>query len=188
MLILVDLCLNKEKYCFKHLENVIKGLGIPFQVVKSPNDVYNKPTAIILSGSPMRLTRPSTPKEIKLIKLATNIHLQNPGVPILGICFGFQLLNVLYGGSVKPFGRLVCERLVDGLEYCFNDIVDRHAPGFRVQKQVVVDGRAVSCYMTDKKRNITAFLFHSEATDNDERGFVKRWIKKSMQSLPRQNI
>jgi gamma-glutamyl-gamma-aminobutyrate hydrolase PuuD len=198
MLLLVDLCHAKKQYCFTYLEDVIKNLNVPYIVVRQIKDIQDiqcmqdiqgiqkkKTSAIILSGSPIRLTNTNTrnKKELDLINLAIHVHLSNPGVPILGICFGFQLLNVLYGGSVKPFGRLVCERLTDGLEYCFNDYVDKQAPGFQVRKRVIVDGRSIICHTFDPKRKITAYLFHSEATDNDKRRFIGRWIGRVLPTV-----
>ncbi len=66
---------------------------------------YNEVKGIILSGGPSTVTKkkfPSIPKEILLKK-----------IPILGICYGLQLITKLFGGSIKSlkkkreFGRAI---------------------------------------------------------------------------------
>ncbi len=53
-----------------------------------------RPRAIILSGGPKSVYDPDSPRpRIDLLKL---------DIPILGICYGFQLLAHLLGGIVKP--------------------------------------------------------------------------------------
>ena len=60
------------------------------------------PKGLILSGGPASITQTHAPKlNSKIFKL---------GIPILGICYGMQLITHHYGGTVKPtpkreFGR-----------------------------------------------------------------------------------
>ena len=52
-----------------------------------------KPKGIILSGSPLSVTKkgyPSVKKEIFSL-----------GIPILGICYGMQLISTIFGGKIK---------------------------------------------------------------------------------------
>ena len=58
---------------------------------------YNKIKGIILSGGPSTVTKKrylSIPKEIFQKK-----------IPILGICYGLQLIAKLFGGSIKSFKK-----------------------------------------------------------------------------------
>ena len=87
----------------------IRDLGV-FSEIITINELhkiknYNKIKGIILSGGPSTVTKkkfPSIPKEILLKK-----------IPILGICYGLQLIAKLFGGSIKSlktkreFGRSV---------------------------------------------------------------------------------
>lgn len=60
-----------------------------------PEDLANvgKPGAIILSGGPRSTSEPDAPDiDFKL--------LQSFGVPVLGVCYGMQLLNIKFGGKV----------------------------------------------------------------------------------------
>jgi GMP synthase (glutamine-hydrolysing) len=53
------------------------------------------PPAVILSGGPRSTLEPDAPD----IDFA---YLKSLGVPVLGVCYGMQLLNLKFGGSVAP--------------------------------------------------------------------------------------
>ena len=55
----------------------------------------NKPGAIILSGGPRSTTEKDAP-DVDFEKLMSF------SVPVLGVCYGMQLLNIKHGGTVKP--------------------------------------------------------------------------------------
>ena len=57
-----------------------------------------KPGAIILSGGPKSTSEPDAPD----LDFAA---LKAFGVPVLGVCYGMQLLNIKFGGSVKASNR-----------------------------------------------------------------------------------
>jgi GMP synthase (glutamine-hydrolysing) len=91
----------------------IRDLGVFSEIIKI-KDLYkiknfNEIKGIILSGGPSTVTKnkfPSIPKEIFLKK-----------IPILGICYGLQLLSKLFGGSIKSlkkkreFGRAIIYKI-----------------------------------------------------------------------------
>ena len=55
----------------------------------------NAPGAIILSGGPRSTSEKDAP-DVEFSKLMAF------GVPVLGVCYGMQLLNIKHGGTVKP--------------------------------------------------------------------------------------
>ncbi|MEI7928039.1 MAG: glutamine-hydrolyzing GMP synthase [Verrucomicrobiales bacterium] len=57
-----------------------------------------KPGAIILSGGPRSTSEPDAPD----LDFAT---LDGFGVPVLGVCYGMQLLNIKFGGTVEASNR-----------------------------------------------------------------------------------
>ncbi|NNM29526.1 MAG: glutamine-hydrolyzing GMP synthase [Akkermansiaceae bacterium] len=57
-----------------------------------------EPGAIILSGGPKSTSEPDAP-DIDFERL------QSYGVPVLGVCYGMQLLNIKFGGSVEASDR-----------------------------------------------------------------------------------
>ena len=57
-----------------------------------------EPGAIILSGGPRSTSEEGAP-DIDFRRL------QEYGVPVLGICYGMQLLNIKFGGTVEASDR-----------------------------------------------------------------------------------
>ena len=57
-----------------------------------------KPGAIILSGGPRSTSEPDAPD-------LDFTALQAFGVPVLGVCYGMQLLNIKFGGTVASSNR-----------------------------------------------------------------------------------
>jgi len=55
----------------------------------------NSPGAVILSGGPRSTSDLDAPD-------VDFEHLMALGVPVLGVCYGMQLLNIKHGGTVKP--------------------------------------------------------------------------------------
>jgi len=79
----------------------VRDLGV-FSEILTINDLYKikdykRIKGIILSGGPSTVTKkkyPSIPKEIFLKK-----------IPVLGICYGLQLIAKLFGGSIKSLKK-----------------------------------------------------------------------------------
>ncbi|MEJ6581114.1 MAG: glutamine-hydrolyzing GMP synthase [Akkermansiaceae bacterium] len=71
-----------------------------FAKLYSPEDIdeIGEPGAIILSGGPRSTSEPDAP-DIDFERL------KSYGVPVLGVCYGMQLLNIKFGGSVKASDR-----------------------------------------------------------------------------------
>ncbi|GAA5497411.1 GMP synthase [glutamine-hydrolyzing] [Rubritalea halochordaticola] len=97
----------------------VRELGF-FAKLYQPEDLaeIGKPGAIILSGGPMSTSHPDAPDiDFELLK--------GYGVPVLGVCYGMQLLNIKFGGSVEASDRreygpaglypVACEGLYEGI-------------------------------------------------------------------------
>jgi GMP synthase (glutamine-hydrolysing) len=125
------------------------------------------PRAIILSGGPRSVYDRDAP--------SVDPNLFSLGVPVLGICYGIQLLNHLLGGEVAPaasreYGHKTFSITnFDDLFYGLNreeqvwmshgDRVDRLAPGFEVI------GYSDSCptgAIRDTSRRLYGVQFHPE--------------------------
>lgn len=129
--------------------------------------VARKPSAIILSGGPASVYEPNAPRcDAKLFEL---------GIPMLGICYGTQLMAFEMGGRVTPGGHREYGRtelqvvdstdLFEGLEgelSCWmshGDLVESVPAGFRVT------GRTAStpvAAMSDPARKLFGVQFHPE--------------------------
>jgi GMP synthase (glutamine-hydrolysing) len=125
-----------------------------------------KPVGIILSGGPDSVCREGSPW------LAPEVLAS--GIPVLGICYGLQLICQTGGGAVVPgnqreFGKAIIEViepsiLFEGLPATFQtwmshgDRVAALPPGFRV---VARSGEIVSA-AADEGRRIWGLQFHPE--------------------------
>lgn len=62
--------------------------------------------AVVLSGSSLNLSQPLC---ISAVSKDLMVLLQLSNVPILGVCFGMQLMALAYGGHVKRMDKFVSE-------------------------------------------------------------------------------
>lgn len=128
------------------------------------------PNGIILSGGPKSVYDEGAP--------AVEEELFELGVPVLGICYGMQLLNRHFGGHVVPAGKreyghaellsqgqpgpLFDGFFVDGKSPVWmshGDHVDQVATGFEV---IAGTGNAPVCGIQNVERNLYGVQFHPE--------------------------
>ncbi|MBI1812026.1 MAG: glutamine-hydrolyzing GMP synthase [Nitrospirae bacterium] len=149
-----------------------------------------KPKGIILSGGPSSVYSKGSPiPDIKVFDL---------GIPILGICYGMQLMAHLLGGRVakaakREYGR--AELIIDDYSDLFSGIAERSTPN--AQRQTVVwmsHGDRIEKYpegfipiahtenspvaaMADKKKNFYALQFHPEVVHTEKgREILKNFV------------
>ena len=134
-----------------------------------------KPAGIILSGGPKSVSDPGAPTCDSLIF--------ELGVPVLGICYGMQLMAHRLGGSVAPashreFGHAtvrVSERgpstaLFDDVPEeirvwaSHGDFVAAPPPGFAI---AATSANAPVAAMSSPERSLYALLFHPEVAHTD---------------------
>jgi GMP synthase (glutamine-hydrolysing) len=128
------------------------------------------PKAVILSGGPASVTEEKSPRTPEAV--------WNAGLPVLGICYGEQLMCAQLGGEVQPgstaeFGRAFIDvtdgcALFDGLWargqreqvwMSHGDRVTRLPPGFRA---VAVSEGAPYAAIADDARRFYGVQFHPE--------------------------
>jgi len=126
------------------------------------------PSGIILSGGPRSVREPGAPK--------CDARLLEAGVPVLGICYGMQLMTDLLGGQVeaaphREYGPATVVaaappgRLFDGLPGSLEvwashgDLVSAVPPGFRL---AATSANAPVAAMEDPDHGLYGLLFHPE--------------------------
>jgi len=147
--------------------------------VKSKN-----PKGIILSGGPQSVYDKNSPR------LSYNIDAFK--VPVLGICYGMQLISMLYGGktqkaSFREYGK-TCVNIVKN-SLLFRDVnkktvvwmshgdeVKKVPPGFWVNAKS--DNGVISGFESDDRR-IYAIQFHPEVVHTEEgRKIISNFVFK----------
>jgi len=82
--------------------------GVDEQLLNPSSQLHRQITGVIISGSSMKLSRD--------LDISQYVHILRylqafSHLPVLGICFGAQLLVCLYGGSVVDQGKYICKKL-----------------------------------------------------------------------------
>ncbi len=156
----------------------IRDLGVHSKVI-TPNEVkkikdYSKVKGIIFSGGPSSVTKS------KYQSVPKNIFTKQ--IPILGICYGLQLIAKIYGGKIKSssrrreFGRAFIYKKTRSLltKNFFNqkvavwmsheDAVVKLPKGF---KSVAFTKDSKLTIIENKKENVYGVQFHPEVTHTD---------------------
>ena len=131
-----------------------------------------KPVGIVLSGGPRSVSEHSAPR--------CDPAVYDAGVPVLGICYGMQLMTDALGGEVAPapqreYGHAVIRIQEDapilasvGPELrvwaSHGDFVKRAPSGFTV---TATSANAPVAAMVNEPRRLYAILFHPEVAHTD---------------------
>ncbi|WP_018084779.1 glutamine-hydrolyzing GMP synthase [Desulfurispora thermophila] len=130
--------------------------------------VQKRPRGIIFSGGPASVYQEGAPW--------CDPQIYNLGIPILGICYGMQLMARQLGGVVRPaeqreYGKIMLEKTAPGdallgclgdWEQCWmshGDLVEQAPPGFTVTARTEKTPVAA---MADPTRRLYAVQFHPE--------------------------
>jgi GMP synthase (glutamine-hydrolysing) len=137
------------------------------------------PQGIILSGGPNSVFDPGAP--------TADPHILELGIPVLGICYGMQLVAYLAGGRVEPssereYGRVeVMVREATGLfagfepQACITvwashgDRIEQPPPGFRV---TATSANAPVAGFVHQSQPIFGILFHPEVAHTPRGGEI----------------
>ena len=160
------------------VRNTLKNLNVEYiETNKIDESILKKNIkGIIISGSPMELHTDT------LDNYNYNIYyLLNIDAPVLGICFGCQLLTTLYGGSIKNRGELFCQTaditisnsfLFKNLnplqlKFCFNDITlsPKKTQLVKELAWLYIDNKEYPIAFEFKKQKIFGILGHPELNE-----------------------
>lgn len=148
----------------KHIKySIVKGdvSGIEeLKKIESNGGVHG----IILTGSPLMLGS-ATPDEY-----ATNIYClkRYKKTPILGICFGCQIINTHFGGSLTDLGEVHCkkflvEEISTKMKFCARYMPMIVPKQLQTVMTALIEGGRYPCFIQHSVRPITGVMFHPEA-------------------------
>jgi GMP synthase (glutamine-hydrolysing) len=133
-----------------------------------------RPVGVILSGGPKSVSEAGAP--------FCDPALFEVGVPVLGICYGMQLMTATLGGQVAPapqreYGHALVQvsdvvaaplfRAIPGelrVWASHGDLVAAVPPGFAV---IATSANAPVAAMEDRSRSLSALLFHPEVAHTE---------------------
>jgi GMP synthase (glutamine-hydrolysing) len=146
----------------------IHSYKITFEEVKKIN-----PTGIILSGGPMSVYDSSAPD--------IDLNILQIKVPILGICYGLQILCKKFGGKVEPasdreYGRAILNLETESKLFknvknnskvwmSHGDYLTELPKGFSI---IAKSDHSPICAISDEKNKIYGLQFHPEVAHTDE--------------------
>jgi anthranilate/para-aminobenzoate synthase component II len=165
--------LNKNDIDHCIIEGDINGLNELKKILKKKNVIVS---GIILSGSPIMLNESSNVEDY-ICNLYCLKNLIN--IPILGICFGCQLINVYFGGNLYDLHEVKCLKmhiepndknnemwnsLNGNAQFCCR-YLPQCVPNKHLNTLMYVNekGLKLPCVIQHKKRNIIGVMFHPEA-------------------------
>jgi anthranilate/para-aminobenzoate synthase component II len=147
--------------------------------IKNIDKIKNKVKGIIMTGSSLKLT-----KNISFDNYSFNFYyISKFDVPVYGLCFGCQLLNLMYGGTLKDNKKYICRDVTfhkydsthillknittDDYWYCFSDIVipNKKIP-VTVFATISVNNKILGCGFEFEKNKVFGSLFHPEYYSN----------------------
>jgi GMP synthase (glutamine-hydrolysing) len=131
-----------------------------------------RPAGVILSGGPRSVSEPGAPR--------CDARVFDMGVPVLGICYGMQLMTDMLGGEVaaapqREYGHAMIRREADAplltamppelrVWASHGDLVRAAPTGFTV---TATSANAPVAAMADEERRFYALLFHPEVAHTD---------------------
>jgi len=190
MILVVDNTAGQAKPMYlPHLLACITRSGHRYRLVRSIADIQRVPASevegVVLSGSPLMVRDDiffMTNQDLYMTNVYAILQHYHRNVPILGICFGCQLLTVLGGGKLHSLRRSVCRSVpveFEAASWLRRPIPPADTPGtrmrfccryapyqisahFRALAHVVLEGRRLPCMIRHRTRPMYGCLFHAE--------------------------
>lgn len=186
---------ESEKHFYFMLTDFLKKNKIKYIEISDINQLYgvkhlwNKIFGIILSGSDRRLSNKQCVHD-----LSKNIAPLNfLDVPVMGICYGFQILNMIFGGKIKDMGK-TCDKVLDIKKLVDHPILDGLGDTFKARcynnDNIPVIAQPFNLLCKSAKMNqgffndelrLYGFQFHPESYEDTEvilDNFIHKICKK----------
>lgn len=169
--------INFDSLKTPHIADAVSSLGFAYEIIRwdEPQNIdKNKTTAYILSGSPILITKTDISERIRNYEFLKDVN-----IPVLGICFGHQLLGIIYGAPVFKGDSLEMKNEVIFIEEhddLFKDfagsvhMIEDHTEGILLPAEFIrlaySDKYEVEA-MKHKHKKIYGVQFHPEVSEEN---------------------
>lgn len=170
----------------KFFSNILNELNAPNKIIKLDeiNELtIKKFSGIIISGAPIILTKIDKQKYLDSFKFIKEID-----IPILGICFGHQIIGLLFDSKIN-LGEEV--RNKEYIEIVSNDIIfsklenrslfqEDHCEFINLPKEFVLLAKSPSCNneaMKHIEKKIYGLQFHPEVSGLNGKIILENFVK-----------
>lgn len=169
--------------------NRLKELGIEAKLIPHENfklDDLENLTALVFSGAPIILHE--LPADEKNAFVEKYQFVKNVDFPVLGICFGHQLLSLIYGGSIGPckpdrdWQEIEIDHihvLINGLENPFL-MKEDHREAVSLPEEFMRLGKSSICEneaMVHFTKKMAGVQFHPEVSEKNGAQFFKNFVQ-----------
>lgn len=170
MILVVD---NGDTKRVKCLINYLKEKNCKFKLIQSIDDMVTMKNVhgIILSGSPVMINGEHFLRDQDIFFSNAHALHKFAHVPILGICFGSQFLNVVWGGELQKLENHVCGSVpvkfhktkeTYDFHFCCRYAPKKLPDVFREVASATLAGKKVPCIFRHKTLPIFGSLCHPE--------------------------
>jgi len=194
MLLILDnrVTANDNLAFTKELMNTLDMYNIPYLNVNSVQEIdKSRIKGIIITGSSLKLSQ--LEKNGEFSDYGFNLYyLSILKVPVFGVCYGCQLLNILYGGKLIDNKKIICNDIdfyqfkninhfFDHINnktfrYCFSDlVVPSKKLDIGVFASIKVKNKILDCGFIFEKGRVFGSLFHPEFYPETTGAFYKNF-------------
>lgn len=179
MILIVNNSKAKDTKFLNKLLKVVQDTGKKYVIIKNLKQLNNlgkqNITSIIISGSNLMVTNDHFTK-YPLDFILNFTAIARYDVPILGICFGCQIINYIFGGTLSKLPRELDEdvyvnidNVTDKLRFCLNYIIKDVGKDMKILATAHYKNNIFPCFIQHNDRPIYGCLFHPEAHKDSQK-------------------